>query len=308
MKYNAHRLFRRALVRIFHKRFIVTTITLLLGISLILSSSPSAFAHFKSGLTRTLPAVNAEASVTLQDGDARHFADPPDIIAYANIDYADPPFEFFIDMGGDSLWEYYEWIALTDPADWIEATTMVETTTVGVQFWGDTNDGWACVLVDGVEVWTGNTHGSDNNYPGGAFVKYLEISGLPLDIHTITVENMGIPGAGAGDDVTIYFFGLEEPSGSSSTPDFDPGLVAYYPFDGDTFDYSGNGYDGVNSGATYVGGVSGEALSFDGVDDYVWAPVDINPDMTALWISITAGAEPDGQPSAAQAPFWDTTR
>ena len=44
------------------------------------------------------------------------------------------------------------------------------------------------------------------------------------------------------------------------------GLVAYYPFNGDTKDHSGNGNHGTNSGATFVSGVSGKALEFDGND------------------------------------------
>ncbi len=67
------------------------------------------------------------------------------------------------------------------------------------------------------------------------------------------------------------------------------GLVAYYPFDGDTMDHSGNGNDGTNNGATFVSGMSGNALDFDGMDDYVSAPININSDVMpqvtmALWV------------------------
>jgi hypothetical protein len=92
---------------------------------------------------------------------------------------------------------------------WVEVETTVDTTSIGVQFWGDTNDGWARVLVDGSEVWTGDIYGIDSNYPGGAFVKYLEISGLTPGRHTIRVENMGVSGAGGGGDVCMLLFGLE---------------------------------------------------------------------------------------------------
>jgi len=47
------------------------------------------------------------------------------------------------------------------------------------------------------------------------------------------------------------------------------GLVAEYHFDGNATDSSGNGNNGVIYGATFVPGVSGQALSFDGVDDKV---------------------------------------
>jgi probable HAF family extracellular repeat protein len=48
------------------------------------------------------------------------------------------------------------------------------------------------------------------------------------------------------------------------------GLVAYYPFEGNANDASGNGNHGVENGdPAYVGGVCGEAISLDGADDHV---------------------------------------
>ena len=48
------------------------------------------------------------------------------------------------------------------------------------------------------------------------------------------------------------------------------GLIAYYEFEGDANDSSGNGNDGVEyGGVSYVDGMIGQAGSFDGVDDYV---------------------------------------
>jgi hypothetical protein len=147
-------------------------------------------------------------TVHLYDGDARHFDDPPDVVAYANVSQVSPPSGVTItDSGG--LWRYYEWVALMQQDQWIEATyNGSDTTVVGVQFYGDTNDGWARVLVDGTEVWTGSIYGSDTSWPDGAFIRYLQISGLTPGSHTIRVENMGINGAGGGDDVCLYFFGF----------------------------------------------------------------------------------------------------
>ena len=49
--------------------------------------------------------------------------------------------------------------------------------------------------------------------------------------------------------------------------DLDNGLVAYYPFNGNARDESGNGNHGIEyGGITYLGGKS---VSFDGVDDYI---------------------------------------
>ncbi|MEA2000175.1 MAG: LamG-like jellyroll fold domain-containing protein [Euryarchaeota archaeon] len=72
----------------------------------------------------------------------------------------------------------------------------------------------------------------------------------------------------------------------------DAALVAYYPFDGDIRDYSGNGNDGTIHGATFVSGISGQALRFDGKGDYVSAPVDINPTVMPQ-MTITAWVRAD---------------
>jgi hypothetical protein len=48
------------------------------------------------------------------------------------------------------------------------------------------------------------------------------------------------------------------------------GLMAWYPFEGDVNDVSGNGRDGVAYGdPVYAPGRFGQAMSFDGIDDYV---------------------------------------
>jgi len=48
------------------------------------------------------------------------------------------------------------------------------------------------------------------------------------------------------------------------------GLVAEYHFSGDAQDSSGNNRHGTINSATFTQGVNGQALSFDGVDDYVY--------------------------------------
>jgi len=50
------------------------------------------------------------------------------------------------------------------------------------------------------------------------------------------------------------------------------GLVAEWHFDGNAQDTSGSGNNGTINGATFVQGISGQALSFDGVDDMVVVP------------------------------------
>ena len=69
------------------------------------------------------------------------------------------------------------------------------------------------------------------------------------------------------------------------------GLVAYYPFNGDAQDSSGNSNHGTeHGGVSYIDGVKGQAAKFDGVDDYVEIAysdtMDVWPDFTvSAWIS-----------------------
>jgi hypothetical protein len=82
--------------------------------------------------------------------------------------------------------------------------------------------------------------------------------------------NVNVTVANQGDytetfDVTLY--------ADSGTPMNESGLVGYWNFDEGTgtiaHDSSGNNNDGTIYGATWTSGKYGQALSFDGVDDYV---------------------------------------
>ena len=49
----------------------------------------------------------------------------------------------------------------------------------------------------------------------------------------------------------------------------DPNLIASYSFEGNANDGTGNGNDGTISGATFVSGINGNGMSFDGVNDFI---------------------------------------
>lgn len=66
--------------------------------------------------------------------------------------------------------------------------------------------------------------------------------------------------------VICCFFNLQ------GQTDLNNGLVAFYPFNGNTLDESVNGFNGINNGADLIEDCEGKnnsALFFDGIDDYV---------------------------------------
>ena len=71
------------------------------------------------------------------------------------------------------------------------------------------------------------------------------------------------------------------------------GLVAWYEFDNDANDSSPNGHDGTENGMPfYAPGQVGQAMSFDGFDDYVDCGTNSSFNLTdgvtvACWIKVT---------------------
>lgn len=144
-----------------------------------------------------------QIEITLLEGNAAEFETPPAVIAFANVEEeSPPPGVSVVDNCEGFCWRYFQWVALGFADQMLEASFAEPVTDLGIQFWGDQNDGWARVLVDGQELWTGNTYGSGGEWPGDAFVRYLQISGLSAKPHTVRVEHMD------HGDVTVFFFGF----------------------------------------------------------------------------------------------------
>ncbi|PKP54297.1 MAG: hypothetical protein CVT90_01995, partial [Candidatus Altiarchaeales archaeon HGW-Altiarchaeales-3] len=98
----------------------------------------------------------------------------------------------------------------------------------------------------------------------------------PMAIDEVKIHNRALTEA----EIKANYNKIKPSSTTPKTPTTDKGLVAYYSFDGDTEDHSGNGNHGTNHGATFVSGVSGKALEFDGKDDYVEIADDASLDIT----------------------------
>jgi len=140
----------------------------------------------------------------LLPGNVLEYAQPPEVIVFADDQSSSVPEEVqlapFCQTG---CFRYQGWLGLMNPGDSYNVLFKEPTTALGVQFWGDPGDGIAHVYVDGEKVWEGDTEGMDSNYPGGAFVNYLQISNLPeIANHILRIETDASGGA-----VTMYFFG-----------------------------------------------------------------------------------------------------
>jgi hypothetical protein len=122
----------------------------------------------------------------------------------------------------------------------------------------------------------------------------LTSSGLSLQSVSslaIGIDDIGASGTLYVDDFRLYSYSPEfitpvEPSSA--------GLIGHWTFDSDTQDYSGLGNHGTaNGGPTYVVGQVGQAMSFDGIDDYVVidgvaGDITSNDITLAAWVNMTA--------------------
>ncbi len=162
------------------------------------------------------------------------------------------------------------------PQDW--STNGVETLTLFFRGQQD-NTGQLYAKINGVKV----------PYDGGAEgvrrmtwqTWNVDLASLGIDLTKVQTLVIGIEGANAGgtlfvDDIHLYKVAPMAPKEPDSAH-----LVAHYAFEGDATDSSGNGHDGgILGDAGFVAGMAGQALAFDGSDDFVRIPDDdhLNPD------------------------------
>ena len=134
----------------------------------------------------------------------------------------------------------------------------------------------------------------------------IDLSTVGGDLQTVTSLTIGVDGANASGTVYIDEIRLYPKAAEWVTPTApdSANLLAHYTFDGDVTDSSGNGHHGeANGDPVYGDGIDGQALQFDGVDDYVNVVLDIpeNGSATSFWFKTT---NPDcGLYSVAQNPL-----
>ncbi|MGD1085612.1 MAG: LamG-like jellyroll fold domain-containing protein [Verrucomicrobiota bacterium] len=141
-----------------------------------------------------------------------------------------------------------------------------------------------------VARYTGNLITPPVNVPApDAFTQVLfDFRNLPTG--TSTVYDLS-PNRFVGT-VAVGFSGATSPNFVPLPQYVTNGLVAYYPFNGNASDATGNGNDGTVCGATLTQdrfGVSNSAYSFDGVTDYIAIPdfpqADTSSHTISFWVS-----------------------
>lgn len=130
------------------------------------------------------------------------------------------------------------------------------------------------------QVW--NSGGGTLTYSITDNVPWLSVtptSGTSTGEHDTITVNYATSGLAAGTyqaSITITGSGASNsPQNIPVTLNIRPALVAYYPFNGNADDASGNGYNGTVYGATLTQdrfGKSNSAYSFDGINGYIAIP------------------------------------
>jgi hypothetical protein len=129
----------------------------------------------------------SRVTVNVIGGDSHYFKQKPDVFTAANPDNVAAPEGITVTFHEQSI-PYGTHRVLWSGGDWVEATTSLPYSSIGVQLWGSGYLGWARVLFDGGEVWRGLSIslGKKHSYYGG----YIEITGFPPGEHTIRVESL----------------------------------------------------------------------------------------------------------------------
>jgi len=150
---------------------------------------------------QALVAPRLPLKVEVFGGDSRFFHKPPEVFALANAEEVSPPEGIQVTYSQQSvsfglnrvLW----WLG-----EWIEASTELPFSSLGVQFLGESQMGWARLILDGEVVWQGDTSeiGTEKGRHGG----YIQVSGFEPGKHSIRVESMGFD----YHPVTVASFGF----------------------------------------------------------------------------------------------------
>jgi hypothetical protein len=128
----------------------------------------------------------------------------------------------------------------------------------------------------------------------------VDLAATGANLSNVTSLTLGIEGTGSSglifvDDIRLYPQAAElvEPV---LPPAGDPNLAAYYEFEGNTDDSTGNYPGDVVGEPGYVAGKVGQAIELDAIVDYVVHPFDQEEVWPAYSVSLWARTDALGQP------------
>ncbi len=189
----------------------------------------------------------------------------------STVGHLESPFaeQTIVHSGAQSMPLFYEGVSEAE-LELAQNWTTNGIKSLSIYFYGDPdNTGTLFAKINGTKV-TYDGDASDIARPTWqAWNIDLSTVGNVSNVNSLTI---GVEGSGAEgivyiDDVRLY---PKAPEYIVPTDPGSEGLVAYYPFDGNANDVSGNGNNGtLNGNAQFTDGVEGSALDCDGVDGYV---------------------------------------
>ena len=180
------------------------------ALEVAISAPPSTGASFEGKCKVSLEdssCVEMNSKVNVYDLYAMEQDNPPDIKIAANSAEQAPPEGVEISFGGVST-GYGGGMVLWQEGDWVEITTGDTYQAMGVQVHGDQTIGWARVLFDGKEIWSGDT--SAHSIAEGRYGVYVEVRCFPAGTHTLRIEGLGKEGSGGGRTIPVSYFGFRE--------------------------------------------------------------------------------------------------
>ncbi|MGW8249434.1 MAG: hypothetical protein ACWGO1_02240, partial [Anaerolineales bacterium] len=156
-------------------------------------------------------AIDPSLKIAVSIGDSRFYTIPPDIYAMANSADAPSPEGIRVTYSPESISMGLNRI-LWWGGDWIEASTELPFSAMGVQFLGETQMGWARLLLDDQVIWQGDVSeiGEEKSRHGG----YVQVSGFAPGKHKLRVESMGFDYR----PVTVASFGFSLQDGVRASP------------------------------------------------------------------------------------------
>jgi hypothetical protein len=129
----------------------------------------------------------------------------------------------------------------------------------------------------------------------------IDLSGVAGNLQAVTSLAIGIEGAGGTglifvDDIRLY--PLTPDTIDPEVPsDNDPNLVAFYAFEGNANDSAGNHHAAPEGAPQYTTGKVGQAITLDGLYDYVVYPFDAEETWPATSVCLWAKAGILAQPN-----------